>query len=106
MTFAGAMMSLTLDTERNNMNNTDNDGTALDADIDIEDVEAAIAQRAEEQLRGGKVREAYYNSYCYLRDLQEFAIDARNTELKYFVKQCLNHLETTRKVLDDNYKWD
>ena len=88
------------------MNDTDNDTTALDEDLDMEDVEAAVAQRAEEQLRGGKVREAYYNSYCYLRDLQEFAIDARNTELKYFVKSSLEHLETARKVLDDNYKWD
>ena len=87
-------------------NNTDNDGTVLDDDLTVEDVEAATAQRAEEQLRSGKVREAYYNSYCYLRDLQEFAIDARNTELKYFVKQCLSHLETSRVVLDDNYKWD
>ena len=87
-------------------NKLDNDGVALDEDLDAEDVEAAIAQRAEAQLLNGKVREAYYNSYCYLRDLQEFAIDARNTELKYFVKQSLEHLDTARKILDDNYKWD
>jgi hypothetical protein len=88
------------------MNSTDNDGAVLDQGLDAEDIEAAVAQRAEEQLNSGKVREAFYNSYCYLRDLQEFAIDARNTELKYFIKQSLEHLETSRKVLDDNYKWD
>ena len=88
------------------MNKLDNDGIALDEGIDSIDVEAAVRQRAEEQLRSGKVREAFYNSYAYLRDLQEFAIDSGNTELKYFVKQSLNHLDTSRKVLDDHYKWD
>lgn len=88
------------------INTTDNQGVSLDEDMTAEDVDHAVRQRAEEQLNSGKVREAYYNSYCYLRDLQEFAHDAGDTELKYFVKQSLNHLETTRKVLDDNYKWD
>lgn len=88
------------------MTKLDNDGVALDVDLDAEDVEAAVAQRAETALLSGKVREAYYNSYAYLRDLQEFAIDAGNTELKYFVTQSLNHLETARKVLDDRYSWD
>ena len=43
-------------------NNTGHDGVAIDEGLDAEDVEAAIAQRAEEQLSSGKVREAYYNS--------------------------------------------
>ena len=65
------------------MNNIlDHDSTAIDEGLDAEDVEAAVFQRAEEQLRGGKVREAYYNSYAYLRDLQEFALDARDIDLK------------------------
>jgi len=84
----------------------DNDGVETDNDLDAEDVEAAIAQRAEERLRSGKVREAYYNSYCHLRDLQEFAIDSGNSELKYFIKRSLEFLETSRKVLDDSYNWD
>ncbi len=90
----------------NGCHDHDEDLDLLDEDLDVQDVEAAIAQRAEEQIRSGKVREAYYNSYCYLRDLQEFAIDARDTELKYFINRSLDHLETARKVLDDNYKWD
>ena len=39
------------------MTKLDNDGVALDEDLDAEDVEAAIAQRAETQLLNGKVRE-------------------------------------------------
>lgn len=88
------------------MNSTDNDGTALDVDIDIEDVEAAIAQRAEEQLRSGKVREAYYNSYAYLRDLQEFALDSRDMDLKEHIKHALSSLDNFGRTLDIGYKWD
>lgn len=85
---------------------TDNDGAALDDDLDAEDVEAAIAQRAEEQLRSGKVREAYYNSYAYLRDLQEFALDSRDMDLKHHVKHALSSLEHFGRTLDIGYKWD
>ena len=87
-------------------NQLDNDGTNLDEDLDIEDVEAAIAQRAEEQLRSGKVREAYYNSYAYLRDLQEFALDIRDIDLKEHIKRALSSLDNFGRTLDVGYKWD
>lgn len=88
------------------MSKTDYDGTALDQDLDAEDVEAAIAQRAEEQLNSGKVREAYYNSYAYLRDLQEFALDARDKDLKEHIKRALSSLDNFGRTLDIGYKWD
>jgi len=84
----------------------DNDGTALDQDLDAADVEAAIAQRAAEQLSSGKVREAYYNSYAYLRDLQEFALDSRDTDLKEHIKRALSSLDNFGRTLDIGYKWD
>lgn len=88
------------------MSNTDYDGTALDQDLDQADVEAAIAQRAEEQLRSGKVREAYYNSYAYLRDLQEFALDSRDMDLKEHIKCALSSLDNFGRTLDIGYNWD
>ena len=88
------------------MTKLDNDGVALDEDLDAEDVEAAIAQRAETQLLDGKVREAYYNSYAYLRDLQEFALDARDTDLKEHIKRALSSLDNYGRTLDVGYKWD
>lgn len=88
------------------MNDLDNDGVALDVDLDAEDVEAAIAQRAETALLSGKVREAYYNSYAYLRDLQEFALDSRNIDLKEHVKRALSSLDNFGRTLDVGYKWD
>ena len=84
----------------------DNDGVALDVDLDAQDAEAATAQRAEEQLNSGKVREAYYNSYAYLRDLQEFALDARDIDLKEHIKCALSQLDCFRQTLDIGYKWD
>lgn len=87
-------------------NNLDNDGVALDDDLDAADVEAAIAQRAETQLTSGKVREAYYNSYAYLRDLQEFALDARDMDLKEHIKRALSSLDNFGRTLDIGYKWD
>ena len=88
------------------MNNMDNDGVALDIGLDAEDVEAAIAQRAENALLSGKVREAYYNSYAYLRDLQEFALDARDIDLKEHIKRALSSLDNFGRTLDVGYKWD
>lgn len=88
------------------MNSLDNDRVALDQDLDAEDVEAAIAQRAEEQLNSGKVREAYYNSYAYLRDLQEFALDSRDMDLKEHIKRALSSLDNFGRTLDIGYKWD
>lgn len=88
------------------MNNLDDDGVALDDGLDAEDVEAAVAQRAETQLLNGKVREAYYNSYAYLRDLQEFALDSRDMDLKEHIKLALSHLDLFGRTLDTGYKWD
>lgn len=88
------------------INNKDNDGTVLDDDLTAEDVEAATAQRAQEQLTSGKVREAYYNSYAYLRDLQEFALDSRDMDLKFHVKHALSSLSHFGRTLDIGYKWD
>lgn len=88
------------------MSNTDCDGTTLDSDLDEFDVDAAIAQRAEEQLRSGKVREAYYNSYAYLRDLQEFALDSRDIDLKEHIKRALSSLDNFGRTLDIGYNWD
>ena len=88
------------------MSKTDHDGTTLDSDLDAADVEAAIAQRAQEQLRSGKVREAYYNSYAYLRDLQEFALDSRDMDLKEHIKRALSSLDNFGRTLDIGYKWD
>ena len=88
------------------MTKVDNHGEALDDDLDAEDVEAAIAQRAETALLDGKVREAYYNSYAYLRDLQEFALDARDMDLKEHIKRALSSLDNFGRTLDIGYKWD
>lgn len=88
------------------LENMDEDGTILDQDLDAVDVEAAIAQRAEEQLNSGKVREAYYNSYAYLRDLQEFALDSRDIDLKEHIKCALSSLDKFGRTLDIGYKWD
>jgi len=88
------------------MSSIDYDGTALDEGLDAQDVEAAVAQRAEETLSTGKVREAYYNSYAYLRDLQEFALDSRDIDLKEHIKCALSALDNFGRTLDIGYKWD
>ena len=90
----------------NGCHDHDEDLDLLDEDLDALDVEAAVAQRAEEQLRSGKVREAYYNSYAYLRDLQEFALDSRDMDLKQHIKHALSGLDNFGKTLNIGYKWD
>lgn len=90
----------------NGCHDHDEDLDLLDQDLDAQDVEAAVAQRAEEQLRSGKVREAYYNSYAYLRDLQEFALDSRDMDLKEHIKRALSSLENYGRTLDIGYQWD
>ena len=94
-------------------NKIDDDGTDLDDDLTAEDVEAAIDQRAKErlriaseQLRTGKVQAAYYNSYAYLRDLQEFALDTRDEQLKSSIADALNALDLYHQTLEQEYKWD
>ena len=90
----------------NGCHDHDEDLDLLDEDLDALDVEAAVAQRAEEQLRSGKVREAYYNSYAYLRDLQEFALDSRDMDLKQHIKCALSGMDNFGKTLNIGYKWD
>ena len=90
----------------NGCHDHDEDLDLLDQDLDAQDVEAAVAQRAEEQLRSGKVREAYYNSYAYLRDLQEFALDSRDMVLKCYIKRALSALDNYGRTLDTGYQWD
>ena len=66
----------------------------LQEGLDEEDVAAALDQRAEEYHLGtGKVRAAYYNAYCYLRDLEEAGMDLKNTRLQNDAAQALNHLQ-------------
>lgn len=58
------------------------------------------------QLVDGKVRESYYNSYCYLRNLQEFALDVRDKRLHDEVRFALQHVDNIYKRLESTYKWD
>ena len=88
-------------------NNLDHDGDALDEELDAEDVAAANMQRAEEEHIGsGKVRAAYYNAYCYLRDLEDAGKDLKNTRLANDAAQALNHLQHIHDELEAEYQWD
>lgn len=87
--------------------NIDHDGVGLDEGLDAQDVAAANFQRAEEtHIRSGKVREAYYNAYCYLRDLEDAALDLKNTRMRRDASEALNHLQHIYDELDDKYQWD
>ena len=87
--------------------NVDYDGVGLDEGLDAEDVAAAMYQRAEEEhLSSGKVRGAYYNAYCYLRDLQDAAIDLKNDRIERDAREALNHLQHIYDELEDKYLWD
>ena len=89
------------------MTNVDNDGVGLDEGLDAEDVAAAMNQRAiEEHVSSGKVRSAYYNSYCYLRDIQDAARDLKNDQLSEHVREALKHLDHIHDELEDKYRWD
>lgn len=86
---------------------TDYDGVGLDAGLDAEDVAAAMNQRAEEKhLGSGKVREAYYNAYSYLRDLEDAALDLKNERMRRDASHALNHLQHIFDELEDKYQWD
>ena len=79
----------------------------LQEGLDAEDVSAALNQRAEEEhLGSGKVRQAYYNAYCYLRDLEDAGRDLRNDRLQNDAAQALNHLQHIYDELEDKYQWD
>ena len=85
----------------------DNDGVGLDEGLDAEDVEAAMEQRAvEEHVSSGKVRAAYYNAYCYLRDLEDAARDLKNERMARDAREALNHLDHIHDELEDKYRWD
>ena len=87
--------------------NVDYDGVGLDEGLDAEDVAAAMYQRAEEEhLSSGKVRGAYYSAYCYLRDLQDAAIDLKNDRIERDAREALNHLQHIYDELEDKYQWD
>jgi hypothetical protein len=91
-----------------NMNTkTDYDGVGLDDGLDAEDVAGAMNQRAEEEhISSGKVRAAYYNAYCYLRDLEDAGRDLKNTRLQDDAAQALNHLQHIHDELEAKYQWD
>lgn len=85
----------------------DYDGVGLDEGLDAEDVAAAMNQRAEEKhISSGKVQSAYYNAYCYLRDLEEAAQDLKNERMQRDAREALNHLDHIHDELEDKYKWD
>ena len=87
--------------------NIDNEGVALDQGLDAEDVAAATNQRAEEQhISSGKVQSAYYNAYCYLRDLEDAARDLKNDRMASDARAALNHLDHIHDELEDKYQWD
>ena len=89
-------------------NRLDHDGVGLDEGLDAEDVAAAMKQRAEEEhISSGKVRSAYYNAYCYLRDLEDAARDLKNKRMERDAREALNHLDHIHDELEDMvYKWD
>lgn len=79
----------------------------LQEGLDEQDVSAALNQRAEEyHLGSGKVRAAYYNAYCYLRDLEEAGMDLKNSRLQDDAAQALNHLQHIHDELEAKYQWD
>lgn len=79
----------------------------LQEGLDEQDVAAALGQRAEEyHLGSGKVRQAYYNAYCYLRDLEEAGLDLKNERMRRDASQALNHLQHIYDELEDKYQWD
>jgi hypothetical protein len=79
----------------------------LEEGLDVDDVAAALNQRAvEEHVSSGKVRAAYYNAYCYLRDLEDAGRDLKNTRLANDAAQALNHLQHIHDELEAEYQWD
>ena len=87
--------------------NLDYDGVGLDEGLDAEDVAAAVMQGAEEKhISSGKVQSAYYNAYCYLRDLEDAAMDLKNERMARDAREALNHLDHIHTELEDKYQWD
>ena len=89
------------------MTKLDNEGVVLDEDLDAEDVAAATMQQAEEEhLGSGKVRAAYYNAYCYLRDLEDAGKALGNDRIELDACHALNHLQHIFDELEAKYQWD
>lgn len=85
----------------------DNEGVGLDDGLDAEDVAGAMNQRAiEEHVSSGKVRAAYYNAYCYLRDLEDAALALKDDRIERDAREALNHLQHIYDELEDKYQWD
>ncbi len=59
-----------------------------------------------DMLHSGKVREAYYSAYCYLRDLEEAGRDLENERIERDAREALNHLQHIYDELEDKYQWD
>tara|TARA_B100001123_G_C14887885_1_gene858667 strand:+ start:147 stop:350 length:204 start_codon:yes stop_codon:yes gene_type:complete len=60
----------------------------------------------EEHIASGKVRSAYYNAYCNLRDLEDAGRDLKNERMENDAREALNHLQHIYDELEDKYKWD
>ena len=85
----------------------DHDGVGLDDGLDAEDVAAAMEQRAREKwISSGKLRAAYYNAYCYLRDFQDAALDLKDDRMATYARKALYNLDHLHNNLEDKYKWD
>ena len=79
----------------------------LQEGLDEQDVSAALRQRAEEEhLGSGKVRAAYYNAYCYLRDLEDAGKALGNDRIELDACHALNHLQHIFDELENKYQWD
>ena len=58
----------------------------------------------EEHIASGKVRSAYYNAYCYLRDLEDAGRDLKNERMEGDARRALNHLDHIHADIEDKYK--
>jgi len=89
------------------MNDLDNNGVELDEELDVEDVAAAMNQRAvEEHVSTGNIRAAYYGAYCFLRDFEDAGRDLKDERLSSLARDALNTLDHIHDRLEDKYKWD
>ncbi|MAF26009.1 hypothetical protein CL634_10630, partial [bacterium] len=71
------------------------------------DVAAAMNQRAREKwTSSGKLREAYYNAYCNLRDFEDAALDLKDERMARDAGEALNHLDRIHDNLEEKYQWD
>ncbi len=90
------------------MTNVDNDGIGLDDGLDAEDVAEAMKQRAhEEWISSGHVQGAYYNSWCYMRDIEQAGVELEDERLRELAAEALNTLQHVNDHLHDTYQnWE